>query len=790
MKLFTPVLLALNSEGFEVSRLQDEPIPRDLNCSSYPTDTIAFLKLWNDEAQPYSNTLNIAAWEQATNITEENLEAENEAEKEMAAWTEVINGCAKEMFGDLVAKCKADINAADCTLVDEVCAECTGEEFGQQAWTKAKQLRALNMLQDLGSAVLGAESDDFKALQDALGSMGTVYSSSKVPDQNSDPSKPTLHPLDPDLTAIFMTESTPENQAEAECAYEKLKYYWDAWNTEVGTNCIDDYEIFVEKSNKAAVMNGFDDTGDSWRSNYEDPNFRKSLEEIWNGKGGQPGVKSLYEKIHGYMRWKLSQTYGEERVSSGDDPIPEHLFGNMWAQTWGALYDIAAPFPEAGDRPDATPNIEPLTTTQMFEYADEFFSSMGMTPMTDKFWERSVIDKRTDVEDMVCHASAWDFMDDDGNHGNGTIGDYRIKMCTVHNQDDFITIHHEMGHIQYYQQYAHQPVIYRSGANPGFHEAIGDTMALSVSTPKHLETVGLLETVESTEEADLNYLMSILLDKVTFLPFGYLMDLYRWDIFDTTKGITKDKYQEHWDKLRLEYQGLIPPLDRSKPDNLFDAAGKYHIPANTPYIRYFVSFIVQFQFYERMCILAGQYDPADPDSEPLYKCDFYQNAEAGQALKNVLQQGQSQPWQDTLDEFLCGNSTDPDCDGGMSAGALIRYFKPIEEWLDENQKNNSWVVGWDVNSSWKPCGYEDGSPCTLTAECPTDLDFVEPEPTEPPTETTKPVTESTEEPVTEPVTKPVTEPVTEPATEPATTTEGAASAVTISVLTVLCTLFL
>merc|ERR1712176_1722446 len=265
-------------------------------------------------------------------------------------------------------------------------------------------------------------------------------------------------------------------------------------------------------------------------------------------------------------------------------------------------------------------------------------------------------------------------------------GDYRIKQCTVKNQDDFITIHHEMGHIQYYQQYAHQPISFRSGANPGFHEAIGDTLALSVSTPKHLKAVGLLGDVAESKEADLNYLMSILLDKVTFLPFGYLMDLYRWDIFDGTVG--KDRYQEHWDKLRLEYQGLIPPLDRSMTPNAFDAAGKYHIPANTPYIRYFVSFIVQFQFYERMCILAGQYDPADPDSEPLYKCDFYQNAEAGQALKNVLQQGQSQPWQDTLDEFLCGNSTDPDCDGGMSAGALIRYFKPIEEWLDENQKNN------------------------------------------------------------------------------------------------------
>jgi len=463
-------------------------------------------------------------------------------------------------------------------------------------------------------------------------------------------------------------------------------------------------------SNKAAQANGFDDTGDSWRSNYEDPKFREHLTEVWEGRAGDngwTGVKELYQLIHGYIRNKLNERYGDERVNK-NEPVPAHLFGNMWAQTWGALYDIAAPYPDAGARPDATEEIQKMTETEMFKMSDDFFQSLGMTPMTQKFWDNSVIKKKEGV-DMVCHASAWDFMDGDGNHDDGATGDYRIKQCTVKNQDDFVTIHHEMGHIQYYQQYAHHPIIFRSGANPGFHEAIGDTLALAVSTPGHLQTVKLLpEDLPTGMEADMNYLMSILLDKITFLPFGYLMDLYRWDIFDTTKGITKDKYQEHWEKLRMEYQGIVSPNDRSFA-KAFDAAGKYHIPNNTPYIRYYISFIIQFQFYEKMCIEAGKYDPKDPTSE-LYKCDFFESKEAGEQLKKILQKGQSQPWQKTMAEFL-DECTEEKCEGEMNPQSLINYFQPIITWLENDKNENGWEVGWENNSEWKPCGYDDKNPC-------------------------------------------------------------------------------
>ena len=92
--------------------------------------------------------------------------------------------------------------------------------------------------------------------------------------------------------------------------------------------------------------------------------------------------------------------------------------------------------------------------------------------------------------------------------------DFRIKMCTEVNLDDMITIHHEMGHIQYYLQYKDKPLEFRGGANPGFHEAIGDTMALSVNTPDHLERVGLLDAVSDSEEADINFLLTAAMERV------------------------------------------------------------------------------------------------------------------------------------------------------------------------------------------------------------------------------------------------------------------------------------
>lgn len=394
----------------------------------------------------------------------------------------------------------------------------------------------------------------------------------------------------------------------------------------------------------------------------------------------------------------MNQKYGDDYVRGGKAPIPSHIFGNMWAQSWESIYPLVEPFDKAGVRPDATPALEKMETIEMYKMSEQFFTSIGMWNMTQKFWDNSVIEKTPGVE-MVCHASAWDFMDGDGMSDDGKTSDYRIKQCTTKTHSNFVTLHHEMGHIVYFQQYAHQPIIFRSGGNPGFHEAIGDTIALAVNTPGHLKEVGLLDDYneeDATDAADLNYLMQQALDKVSFLPFGLLMDKYRWGIFAGTT--TPDQYQEHWDALRLKYQGMIPPVKRSKDD--FDAAAKFHISNNVPYIRYFVSFIVQFQFYEKMCIAAGQYDPADVNSQPLYKCDFYKSAEAGKVMEKMMSAGNSQQWQDILNEMLGTNEASP-----MSAESIKNYFAPLTKWLDEQQAYYGYEAEWE-ETAWEPIGFD------------------------------------------------------------------------------------
>ncbi|KAK7790888.1 hypothetical protein R5R35_006654 [Gryllus longicercus] len=313
------------------------------------------------------------------------------------------------------------------------------------------------------------------------------------------------------------------------------------------------------------------------------------------------------------------------------------------------------------------------TPLRIFKLAEEFFISLNMSAMPDLFWERSILEKPADRE-ITCHASAWDFYD---------AKDFRIKQCTRVDMEHMFTAHHEMGHIQYFLQYKHQPVVYREGANPGFHEAVGDVMSLSVSTPKHLRQVGLLrdEGPRDDDASALNYLFLQALQKVAFLPYAYLMDLWRWDVFNGS--VTSDEYNCRWWRLREQYQGIEPPVDRTEED--FDPGAKYHIVASVPYIRYFVSYVIQFQFHRALCLEAGQFDPNDP-MKPLYACDIYGSTAAGNKLKAMLQLGSSRPWPEAL-EAVTGSRR-------MDASGLLDYFKPLYEWLKAENARTGERVGW------------------------------------------------------------------------------------------------
>ncbi|RVE59444.1 hypothetical protein OJAV_G00188490 [Oryzias javanicus] len=449
--------------------------------------------------------------------------------------------------------------------------------------------------------------------------------------------------------------------------YNELLFAWKGWRDAAGKVLRQDYERYVELANKAAVLNGHSDNGAFWRSLYETPTFEEDLESLWKE------LEPLYQNVHAYVRRALYKKYGSHHINL-KGPIPAHLLGNMWAQTWSGIMDFAIPYPGA-TQVDATPAMvaQGWNATRMFQESDKFFTSLGLLPMPEEFWEKSMLEKPSDGRQVVCHASAWDFYNRK---------DFRIKQCTVVTMDDLITVHHEMGHVQYFLQYKDQPVSFRDGANPGFHEAIGDVLALSVSTPKHLQSIGLLDKVEENYQSDINFLMSMALDKIAFLPFGYLMDQWRWKVFDGR--IPANEYNKEWWNLRLKYQGLCPPVTRTEED--FDPGAKFHIPANVPYVRYFVSFIIQFQFHEALCKAANH-------NGPLHTCDIYQSKAAGKLLSDVMKLGYSQPWPEVM--AMITNSSK------MSAQPLMRYFEPLVQWLEQENQRNGDVIGWP-EYDWRP----------------------------------------------------------------------------------------
>lgn len=428
---------------------------------------------------------------------------------------------------------------------------------------------------------------------------------------------------------------------------EELKKAWLGWH-QISVPYRKDYIRFVELSNKGAKEMGFKDTGAMWRSKYDmEPDaFAAEMERLWQQ------VKPLYDSLYTYTRHKLSEKYGKDVVAE-DKPIPAHLLGNMWAQTWGNVYPILAPA-NADRGYDLTKTLQARNTDakQMVRYGESFFTSVGFEQLPPTFWKRSMFTKPAD-RDVVCHASAWDIDYEK---------DVRLKMCININEEDFSVVHHELGHNYYQMAYASQPFLFRDSANDAFHEAIGDTIALSV-TPPYLKQLGLIDKVPE-QSADIGFLLNRALDKVAFLPFGYLVDQWRWKVF--SGGVGPGDYNKAWWELREKYQGVAPPVPRSEQD--FDAGAKYHVPANTPYARYFLAAILQFQFHRALCREAGF-------NGPLYQCSIYGNKKAGEKLRTMLAMGLSKPWPEAL-KAMTGEEK-------MDATAIIDYFAPLKIWLDE-----------------------------------------------------------------------------------------------------------
>ena len=556
-------------------------------------------ELWVEQSQ--------AAWAFATNITPETEAAASAAdEKAMAGLTELV----KE------AKRYQDVEADETT----------------------ERLLKLLML----ATPLPAPDDDKlrKELAETSTKLNSLYATGKV-----------------EYKGETLTLDDVSERLGASRDYDEQLALWEGWHA-VAPPMKPLYTRFAELGNQGAKEMGVSDMGALWRSGYDMPpdEFVTEMDRLW----GQ--VNPLYEQLHCAVRAELVEQYGPEKVSP-TGPIPAHLLGNMWAQSWAGLYPEMIPYP---DQPslDVTASLvdQGYDAVRMVQLAEGFFTSLGLKPLPSTFWERSML-TRPEGKEVVCHASAWDLSFE---------GDVRIKMCTRPTMDDLITVHHELGHDYYYLYYYDKPVLFQQGAHDGFHEAIGDTLVLSV-TPSYLKQVGLLSEVSDSPEAVINDQLLTALDRVAFLPFGLLMDRWRWGVF--SGETSPDEYNASWWALRGQYQGIAPASPRGEEH--FDPGAKYHIPAHTPYSRYFLSMILQFQFHKALCDASGY-------EGPLHQCSIYGSDEAGTRLATMLAMGSSKPWPDAL-EAMTGTRQ-------MDAGPMLEYFTPLMGYLKEQNKDRQ--CGW------------------------------------------------------------------------------------------------
>ncbi|MES0873920.1 M2 family metallopeptidase [Sinimarinibacterium thermocellulolyticum] len=599
----------------------------------------AFVAGVNDDYREQLPYYSAAQWAQATYITEDTQLLASRANE---AWLEYLSRKVQE------SKRFNDVDASDDTE------------------------RAILLLKLSTANPAPSDPDKRAELARILSKMEANYGAGKWCRSEGDClSLPAIEKIVNDPTA------TPEARAKA----------WLGWH-ETAKPIREDYVRFTELVNQGARELGFADLGEMWRAGYDmsPAAFEAEVERLWQQ------VSPLYEALHCHVRAKLNARHGDAVVPK-DGLIPAHLLGNMWAQQWSNIYPLVEPYPGVGsldvtaalkkqrdaeykrllaafdgrptplDLAELEHAADAAMAVRMTRIAEDFYTSLGFPKLPESFWERSLLVKPRDRE-VVCHASAWDM---------NMQGDVRIKQCIEPDEEQLTTIHHELGHIYYYLMYNGLPPIFQAAAHDGFHEAIGDVITLSL-TPEHLAKIGLVPPQKADDKALINAQMKWALDKITFLPWGKLVDQWRWKVF--AGEIKPADYNAGWWDLRARYQGVSPPVPRSEAD--FDPGAKYHIPGNTPYTRYFLSFILQFQMHKALCAAAGHVGP-------LHTCNIYGNEEAGKRFMDMLAQGASRPWQETL-EKLTGTRQ-------MDGSALIEYFEPLLGYLKE--QNDGLSCGWD-----------------------------------------------------------------------------------------------
>lgn len=585
-----------------------------------------FLDKFNREAEDLYHQSSLASWNYNTNITEENAQKMSEAS---AKWSAFYEEQSK-----------------------------TAHNFSLQEIQTPIIKRQLQALQQSESSAFSAEKNE--QLNKIMNTMSTIYSTGKVCNPKN-PQECLL--LEPGLDKIMATSTD----------YSKRLWAWEGWRAEVGKQLRPLYEEYVDLKNEMARAHNYKDYGDYWRGDYEAEgidgyNYNRD-QLIQDVERTFAEIKPLYEHLHAYVRTKLMNTYPSYISPTGC--LPAHLLGDMWGRFWTNLYPLTVPFAQKPniDVTDAMVN-QSWDAERIFKEAEKFFVSVGLPHMTQGFWANSMLTEPADDRNVVCHPSAWDL----------GLGDFRIKMCTKVTMDNFLTAHHEMGHIQYDMAYATQPFLLRNGANEGFHEAVGEIMSLSVATPKHLKSIGLLPSnFQEDSETEINFLLKQALTIVGTLPFTYMLEKWRWMVFEGE--IPKEQWMKKWWEMKRNIVGVVEPLPHD--ETYCDPAVLFHVSNDFSFIRYYTRTIYQFQFQAALC-QAAKHDG------PLHKCDIANSTEAGQKLFNMLSLGNSEPWTLALENVTGARN--------MDVKPLLNYFQPLFDWLKEQNRNS--FVGW--NTAWSP----------------------------------------------------------------------------------------
>ncbi|XP_053720382.1 angiotensin-converting enzyme 2 isoform X1 [Synchiropus splendidus] len=595
--------------------------------SSVETQAKKFLLQFSEEASACMYNYSLASWAYNTNITKENSDKLSEQGK---IWGDFYSAMSEKSRN---------------YSLDEI------SDFQ----TKLQ----LISLQDKGSGALSADKADH--LSKVMSEMSTIYSTATVCLKDEPFNCQTL---EPGLEKI-MADSKD---------YSARLHVWEGWRKEVGKRMRPLYEDYVALKNEAAKLNGFEDYGAYWRYNYEtldeDIKYKYGRNDLMDDvRSIYQQIMPLYKELHAYVRGKLMVQYPGKIAPTG--PLPAHLLGDMWGRFWTNLYSLSTPFPAKPDIDVSSTMVEQgWTEIRLFKEAEKFFMSVNLYEMEENFWNNSMFVRPDDGRSVVCHPTAWDM-------GNGE--DFRIKMCTTVNMDNFLTVHHEMGHNQYQMAYRHLPYLLRDGANEGFHEAVGEIMSLSAATPKHLKSLGLLPAnFTNDHETDINFLLKQALTIVATLPFTYMLEEWRWQVF--AGKITQDEWMKQWWAMKRELVGVVEPMPRD--ETYCDPPALFHVSGDYSFIRYFTRTIYQFQFQKALCEAAGHRDP-------LYTCDITGSVAAGTKLRNMLELGRSRPWTKVL-ETISGDTR-------MDAAPLLEYFGKLHEWLiAENKKQNNFV-GWEAD---------------------------------------------------------------------------------------------